>query len=199
MLATITTNTPDTTNIEAPNYGLAEPHRTILNEISDYLTTYMHFENPDHAFVLSLYVLHTYTFSPNFPRAPWTTPYIYISSTGPACGKSLLLDLLSNLCHRSRKTGSMSAAAMFRIIEDMQPTLMVDEIDTVLPSAARSKPCRYHRPWPGPLRLFPSPPCAARAWDRDGNRCRPCRAGRDANNARCAPDGCTGRASIPRI
>lgn len=104
---------------------------SILDQITGYLNRWMVFSNEDHPLILALWVLHTYTFQESFPRAPWVTPYLYVNSSGPACGKTLLLDLLKPITYAARLTGDMSSAAMFRRIEESRPTLLIDEVDTI--------------------------------------------------------------------
>lgn len=112
-----TTNTP------------AEP--TIIEAIEDYLNTYMVFPDPDYARVLALWTIHTYTFGDGFAERPWTTPYINIKSRGPQSGKSLLIDLLEPLVRNPERAADMTAAVMFTLIEEVSPTLFLDEMDTV--------------------------------------------------------------------
>src|SRR5262249_31121223 len=45
------------------------------------------------------------------------------------CGKSTLLDVLNHLVFRPLLTGSITAAALFRVIELYHPTLLIDEVD----------------------------------------------------------------------
>lgn len=105
--------------------------QTIIDAILDHVRTYVHFGNPDHAIVVALWILHTWTFSPSFPRSPYTTPYLYVYSDGPESGKTRLIETIKPLCRNSEQVGSMSAAAMYSLIEDVRPTLLIDEVDTV--------------------------------------------------------------------
>jgi hypothetical protein len=103
----------------------------IIEEITSYLKRYMVFTNEDQPLALALWAIHTHTFSPGFPRAPWVTPYLYVNSAGPACGKTLLIELLEGIVLNPEKGGSMSSATMYRLIEAVHPTIMVDEVDTI--------------------------------------------------------------------
>jgi putative DNA primase/helicase len=51
------------------------------------------------------------------------------------CGKTTLLDVISRLVLRPLPTGSVTAAALFRVVEGYRPTLLVDEADTFLSEA----------------------------------------------------------------
>src|SRR5262245_30940330 len=83
---------------------------------------------PEHADVaLALYVLHTYVFQ-HFD----ITPYLAITSPTRRCGKTVLMTLLYWLCHRGKKSDSMSKAAIYRSVENEKPTLVLDEVGWIL-------------------------------------------------------------------
>jgi hypothetical protein len=63
------------------------------------------------------------------------TPRLAVRSPMKRCGKTTLLDVLSRLVLRPLPTGSVTAAALFRIVEGYRPTLLVDEADTFLAEA----------------------------------------------------------------
>ena len=78
----------------------------------------------------ALWVAHTYLldcFS--------ITPRLAVRSPMKRCGKTTLLDVLSRLVLRPLPTGSVTAAALFRVVEGYRPTLLVDEADTFLSEA----------------------------------------------------------------
>ncbi|WP_328582625.1 DUF3631 domain-containing protein [Streptomyces sp. NBC_00370] len=60
-----------------------------------------------------------------------------LAVVGPAkrCGKSRLLDVITESVHNPLITVNASAAAVFRSITDTPPTLLVDEADTLFGSA----------------------------------------------------------------
>ncbi len=63
----------------------------------------------------------------------WTiAPLLQISAPERASGKSRLLAVIGALVPKPLPTGSISAAAMFRVIEAYGPTLLIDEADTFL-------------------------------------------------------------------
>ena len=55
-----------------------------------------------------------------------------IISPEKRCGKSTVLDLLEAFCFRSFLTSNTTPAAIFRLIEECQPTLIIDEADTFI-------------------------------------------------------------------
>lgn len=76
---------------------------------------------------LTMWILHTYAM-----ECFDFTPRLCITSPEPRCGKTTLLSLLEYLSFKPINVSSITPAAMFRIIEQYQPTLMIDEADTFL-------------------------------------------------------------------
>ena len=82
----------------------------------------------DHAAVTAaLWVLHTYLLD-----CFGISPRLAITSPEKGCGKTTLLDVLSRLVMRPLATANATAAAIFRVVEMQQPTLLIDEADTFL-------------------------------------------------------------------
>jgi len=104
--------------------------RTILDRIHDHITRYVAFSAPEQADVLSLFVLHTHAFQ--YAR---TTPYLYVTSAEKQSGKTRTLEVLEGICRQAVRADNLTAAVMFRMIEHMAPTLMVDEVDTIFSGA----------------------------------------------------------------
>ncbi len=61
-----------------------------------------------------------------------TAPIALINAPEKACGKTQLLTLLGKLAPRATQLSGISPSVLFRMIEKYQPTLFVDEIETVL-------------------------------------------------------------------
>lgn len=76
---------------------------------------------------LALWVLFSYGFE-NFEFSP----RLAILSPERRCGKTSLLSLLEALCSKPLMASSITAAVMFRMIEQEKPTLLIDEADTFL-------------------------------------------------------------------
>ena len=79
------------------------------------------------AIAIALYVLLTYCVD---EISCCTT--LAIESPEKRCGKTTLLDLLMRLVYRPIPAANISPAAVYRLIEAMQPTLLIDEADTFL-------------------------------------------------------------------
>jgi len=76
---------------------------------------------------LALWVLHTYVYT---SRAAAT--YIGIESPTRRCGKTTLLNALAALVSSPVVAANISPPAFYRVIQQLQPTLLIDEADTVL-------------------------------------------------------------------
>jgi hypothetical protein len=74
---------------------------------------------------LALWTLHTHAF-----KLRDVTAYLGLESPEKRCGKTTLLGLLSRLVHRPVVAANISPPAFYRVIEEVQPTLLIDEADT---------------------------------------------------------------------
>lgn len=80
----------------------------------------------DQLVALSLWTAHTHTF-----EAFYCTPYGAISSPEKRSGKTRLLEVLELLVRQPLPTANISDAALFRVIDDRAPTLLIDEVDAI--------------------------------------------------------------------
>jgi Protein of unknown function (DUF3631) len=76
----------------------------------------------------ALWVLHAH-----MPDCFLVSPRLAVTSPVKGCGKTTLLDVLGRLVPRPLPTANVTPAALFRVVEGYQPTLLVDEADTFLP------------------------------------------------------------------
>jgi putative DNA primase/helicase len=76
---------------------------------------------------VALWVVHTHALDAAFISAR-----LAITSPVRRCGKTTLLDLLGALVPRSLSTMSIKAAGVFRTVDMLHPTLLIDEADTFL-------------------------------------------------------------------
>lgn len=75
----------------------------------------------------ALWVVHTYLIG-----VFGISPRLAITSPEKRCGKTTLLDVLGRLVNRPLQTSNATTAAIFRVVEMQQPTLLMDEADTFL-------------------------------------------------------------------
>jgi putative DNA primase/helicase len=78
----------------------------------------------------ALWTAHTHAFS-----AFHQTPRLNLLSPHGGCGKTTTLDVLASMTPRPLRTENMSAAVLFRLVDQFQPTLLLDEVDTYLHQA----------------------------------------------------------------
>jgi hypothetical protein len=99
---------------------------TLLNELAGAFTRYLAL--PDHAdAALALWVLHAHAV-----EASMITPRLALVSPTKRCGKTTCLHILGALVPRPLQASNITAAAMFRTVEAVQPTLLIDEADSFL-------------------------------------------------------------------
>lgn len=98
----------------------------LMQELRDMFRRYLVL--PDGAeIVLPLWALHTYSV-----ESFYYSPRLCIYSPVPRCGKTQLLQLLEMTTYRPLNTSGITAAGIFRIIESLHPTLLIDEADCYL-------------------------------------------------------------------
>ena len=73
---------------------------------------------------MALWVLHTHAF-----EAAWATPYLRIVSATPDSGKTLLMEILAEICRNGWHAVNPSVAVLYRMVDRKQPTLLLDEMD----------------------------------------------------------------------
>jgi putative DNA primase/helicase len=73
---------------------------------------------------IALWILHTW-----LVNAFTISPRLAITSPTKGCGKTTVLRLLSQLVRRPKRAGSISPPALFRAVEQFQPTILLDETE----------------------------------------------------------------------
>ncbi len=79
------------------------------------------------AHAIALWILFTYCID-----GVSVAPILNLSSPEKRCGKSTLMSLLQLLVNRPLLASNVSSAALFRTIEALNPTLLLDETDTFI-------------------------------------------------------------------
>ncbi|MEO6553982.1 MAG: DUF3631 domain-containing protein [Nitrospiraceae bacterium] len=94
----------------------------LLNVLSKYLVL------PDHAAIaIALWVVRAHC-----DEAFAISPRLAILSPVKRCGKSTLLELLAKLLPRPLPTSNVTASVIFRVIEKLHPSLLIDEADSFM-------------------------------------------------------------------
>ena len=82
---------------------------------------------PGAAEATAVWIVHTHAIDA-FP----ISPRLGVTSAVMRCGKTTLLDVLSGLVRRPMATVNTTAAGVYRLVDMMAPTLLIDEADTFL-------------------------------------------------------------------
>lgn len=83
---------------------------------------------PEHApAVIALWTLHTWAF-----ETADHSPILALVSPEKRCGKTTTFNVINALVRNPVSAANASTAAVYRVIEQCQPTLMIDEADTFL-------------------------------------------------------------------
>lgn len=101
----------------------------LLDELVQLLTRYVAFPSEAARDAVALWVVHCHTLD-SFE----STPRLALLSPEKGSGKTRTLELLALLVPAPIFAVNMSAAALYRVVADKQPTLLLDECDTYLGS-----------------------------------------------------------------
>ena len=118
--------------VEFPDVGLWETPvngADVLSEIAATFSRYLALP-VGAADVLALWTAHAHAF-----EAFVHTPRLNLCSPDKGCGKTMALDVLASVTPRPLRTESMTAAVLFRLVEQYKPTLLLDEVDAYLNEA----------------------------------------------------------------
>lgn len=110
-----------------------EPHAepvagpALLEEIVAALKRHVTFPSDAHAVAVALWSIHAHLLA-----EAEHTPRLHITAPTKGCGKTVLLNTVAALVPRPLRVEHVTPAALFRVIEEHHPTLMIDEVDTFL-------------------------------------------------------------------
>lgn len=113
--------------------AIAEPSPgdVVLDDVADLLDRYVAFPQAEHLTAVALWIVHAHAVV-----AAESTPRLALLSAEKQSGKTRTLEVLELLVPRPMFTSSTSAAALFRAIAAVKPTVMIDEVDTIFGPAA---------------------------------------------------------------
>ena len=106
---------------------------TVLDTVAQFITRYVALPSYNEALVLAAWVIHTHAF-----EVAYATPYIYITSAEPECGKTRTLEVLEYAARNTTLSSSMSASSLYRRMmgaDFARPTLLIDEVDALFNGA----------------------------------------------------------------
>lgn len=99
----------------------------LLSEVRDVITKHISLQTCE-AVACSLWVVHSWVYE----QARCQTPILNITSATKRCGKTQLLTLLAKLVKSPKASAGISGAAIYRTIELLRPTLLIDECDNTV-------------------------------------------------------------------
>jgi hypothetical protein len=112
--------------------------RALLDRARAFIERFIVLSDENALIALSLFVLHTWAI-----EAAIATPYIVVVSPEKRSGKTRLLEVLALLVREPWHSAGASEAAIFRKIEAVRPTLLLDETDAIFGSRTeRTEPLR---------------------------------------------------------
>jgi hypothetical protein len=98
----------------------------LLKAVESFLTKYVVLPDEASTTASALYVLHTWVL-----EACDATPYLVVVSAEKGSGKTRFLETLSYLVRKPWRTANTTPTALFRRMSEDQPTLLLEEIDTI--------------------------------------------------------------------
>jgi hypothetical protein len=117
-----------------PSEGILDRHP--LDETENLFRAYlaMPAEQLGHSFTaMALWTAHTHALTPDGRLVWYVSPRLLINSAEPQSGKTRVLELLQRVTHNPRVLTNVSGSSIHRLVA-YQPTLLLDEIDTVFGS-----------------------------------------------------------------
>jgi putative DNA primase/helicase len=102
--------------------GTAEMLSTILGKLGEHVVL----DSPG-AVAVALYTMLSYTVN-----ELQLCPMLLLRSAVKRSGKTTLLGLLLRMNYRALGVASISAAALYRVVDSLKPTLLMDEVDATL-------------------------------------------------------------------
>ncbi|OGT62425.1 MAG: hypothetical protein A3E85_04170 [Gammaproteobacteria bacterium RIFCSPHIGHO2_12_FULL_45_12] len=99
----------------------------LLNKIDEAINRYMVLPSAHEGTATTLWIVQTY-----FMNVLECAPILHIKSPEPRCGKTTLTRLIFKMSYKSLLASNISPAALFRLIEQYSPTLLIDEADSFL-------------------------------------------------------------------
>jgi putative DNA primase/helicase len=99
----------------------------LMTELTAAIQRYAILQTGAQATAVALWSIHAHTL-----ETAEVAPRLLINSPVAECGKTVLLGVVGRLVPRPEISSNISPAALFRTIEQIRPTVLVDEADTFL-------------------------------------------------------------------
>jgi hypothetical protein len=106
---------------------------TLLDDVRTFIRRFVVLDDAQ-AVAATLWAAHTHVFD-----AFGCTPYLAITSAEKRSGKTRLLEVLELLVREPPQTANISDAALFRVVAERSPILLMDEVDSIFKSREREE------------------------------------------------------------
>jgi Protein of unknown function (DUF3631) len=106
---------------------------TLLEDVRTFIRRFVVLDDAQ-ADAVTLWAAHTHIFD-----AFGITPYLAITSAEKRSGKTRLLEVLELVVREPLQTANISDAALFRVVAERSPALLMDEVDAVFKSREREE------------------------------------------------------------
>jgi uncharacterized protein DUF3631 len=110
----------------ASNAAAHDPPRVNPLDLVHYLLEQYVALEPHQYVAVALWCIHTHVFDRFM-----VTPRLELCSPVAGCGKTTLIDILSKLTAQAEKFDAITTAALYRLIDETHPTLLIDEADNL--------------------------------------------------------------------
>lgn len=122
-----TSNTPPTpAPAVGPTTDTEENGEALVRDVESFISNFVIFPQQRTALVLALWTIGTHSFD-SFDGFP----YLTVTSPTKQCGKTRLAEVLDLLCAETLRAANLSEAVLFRLVEKMSPTLIIDEAESL--------------------------------------------------------------------
>jgi hypothetical protein len=125
LLSPTTPSWADSTTAFAPPPGFDGSDFAVVDLVQRVVEWYV-WLTPAQRVAVTLWILHTHVYD-RFQ----VTPRLAVTSPVPACGKTVLVELIEALVPKPEKSDTITAAAIYHIIDEKHPTVLLDEGDNI--------------------------------------------------------------------
>lgn len=129
--SSLSNESPESSELDPEPPGEDPALRDLLEEIRGFVNDYAVFPSPYASGVLALWVAHSWVVD-RFDA----TPRLAVLSAEKGSGKTRILEILEVLVREAVRASDVSAATLFRVIEQRRPTILLDETDILFGPAS---------------------------------------------------------------
>jgi Protein of unknown function (DUF3631) len=113
------------------------PGNVVLDELHAFLCRYVAWPDSYSAVAVTLWCAHAHAL-----EAFDSTPRLAFLSPEPQSGKSRAQEVVESLVPAPLRTSNVTSALLFRLIDERQPTILIDEVDTIWTAKGQAEDLR---------------------------------------------------------